>query len=147
MFVCLFFFLSFFFLSEPWVGRTTKETFGTVWWLALLEFSHFKENHSLSLRTGMKGKQPAPWLSAGKAVWDRAGDGPPCRPAQAQAQAQAGRQAGQQGRCLCWSQLPDCWRPTLPTLRLSLGGPRCEGGCGGYLAYTFLIQRTFKVRI
>lgn len=77
MFICLFFFLSLFFLSEPWFGRTTKETFGAVWWLTLLEFSHFKENHSLSFRTGMGGKQPAPWLSAGKAVWDRAGDGFP----------------------------------------------------------------------
>lgn len=77
LFVCLFFFLSFFFLSEPWFGRTTKETFGAVWWLALPAFSHFKENHSLSLRTGMGDKQPAPWLSAGKAVWDRAGDGCP----------------------------------------------------------------------
>lgn len=76
--VYLFVFLSlFFFLSEPWFGRTTKETFGAVWWLALLAFSHFKENHSLSLRTGMGDKQPAPWLSAGKAVWDRAGDGCP----------------------------------------------------------------------
>lgn len=93
--VCLFVFLSlFFFLSEPWVGRTTKETFGTVWWLALLEFSHFKENHSLSLRTGMEGKQPAPWLSAGKAVWDRAGDAPPPTAGQLRLRLrQVGRQA------------------------------------------------------
>lgn len=68
----MFVFLSLF-LSEPWFGRTTKETFGVVLWLVLLEFSHFKENRSLSFRTGIEGKQPAAWLS-GKAVWDRAGD-------------------------------------------------------------------------
>lgn len=76
LFVCLFFFLSFFFCQSPGLEGQQRKL-GAVWWLALLASSHFKENHSLSLRTGVGDKQPAPWLSAGKAVWDRAGDGCP----------------------------------------------------------------------
>lgn len=130
------FFLSLF-LSEPWFGRTTKETSGSVSWLALLEFSHFKENDSLSFKTGIEGKQPATWLKVGMAVWDRAGDGCPCRPAQ----TQAGRQMPQQ------LPAPRILKTNTSPTETLLGWSWLGGGYRGDLAHTLLIQRIFKTQI